>query len=151
MSSPDSNDSGIQADSAQNFHHLSNDLDDLYGVVKKIKRKPVSHTMDERYPTDSMTSVPPSTVVQRVGISPVDKQRQSLDDPYATVEVDSDEEDADDAAYAVVRNKKKGMRIVEEVRLMSCIISKLAQVVYVLAFALDQSLTDPKQTDSQYY
>lgn len=53
---------------------------------------------------------------QNLGDSPVAKQRQSLEDPYSTVEVDSTDDDAGDPMYAVVNNKTKGIRLVEEVR-----------------------------------
>jgi len=74
----------------------------------------VSHTMEGKCPADSLSpdaNAPPSTVLEKVAT-----QRESLTDHYATVEVDSGEEDVDDAAYAVVKNKTKGIRITEEVR-----------------------------------
>jgi len=52
-----------------------------------------------------------------LGNGPVVKQKQSLDAPYAYAEVeeDSGDDDPDDPAYAVVRNKARGIRLVEEV------------------------------------
>lgn len=108
LNSPDSNDSGIQADS-QSFQHLSDDLD-LYAVVKKTKKKGAKDHHAPEEPAESTEEPLTVTLSKEDGIRAA-REEEEIDDPYTAVEFDSEEKEE---VFSLIQKKKKVPRTEEQ-------------------------------------
>lgn len=111
LNSPDSNDSGIQADS-QSFQHLSDDLD-LYAVVKKTKKKGAKDHHAPEEPAESTEEPLTVALSKEDGIRVA--REEEIDDPYTAVEFDSEEKEEDKRVFSLIQKKKKVSGTEEEV------------------------------------
>lgn len=116
LNSPDSNDSGIQAD-ALSFQHLLGDLD-LYGVVEKPKRKMMTNTAEGHYQLEE--SVERSKELLGLTSTKSDdikfvKANKLDEDPYSMVESDSPDEASIEPTYAMIQTENMVLRINEQV------------------------------------
>lgn len=115
LNSPDSNDSGIQAD-ALSFRHLLGDLD-LYGVVKKPKRKTVTNTTEDHYQSEE--SVERSKELLDLTSTKSDditfaKANKPDEDPYSMVEFVSPDEASIEPTYSMIQTEKIVLKINEQ-------------------------------------